>query len=236
MAHLRLKDKWLSYLQCTLQSQTTREAAKSCTVHRSTSFRWRHCFLQWAKRDGSAHLGGITEANETDLLESSKGARKLSRAARKRGGPAAKRGLSRQQICVLIARGDRSGQTLDFVTGAGALSKAQLHQCLQPVLDDDALLVSDANPAYHYCAAEAGLTHEAVNLSQHVRVKGAFHVQNVNAYHSRLHQWLGRFHGVATCYLPSHLGWRRALDTHRLPTPQALLQAAVGGFPHVMRT
>jgi len=90
LAHLRLKDKWLSYLQCTLQSQTTREAAKSCTVHRSTSFRWRHCFLQWAKRDGSAHLGGITEANETDLLESSKGARKLGRAARKRGGPAAK--------------------------------------------------------------------------------------------------------------------------------------------------
>lgn len=92
--------------------------------------------------------------------------------------------------------------------------------------------MSDANATYHYFAAEAGISHEAVNLSAGVRVKGAYHVQNVNAYHSRLHQWLDRFHGVATHYLPNYLGWRRALDSRRLATPTALLRAAVGVFPH----
>jgi hypothetical protein len=36
---------------------------------------------------------------------------------------------------------------------------------------------------------------------------------NVNAYHSRLKQWLRRFNGVATKNLPHYLGWRRALET-----------------------
>jgi len=235
LAHLRLKAKWLDYLQCVLESQTVRQAAKACGIHRNTSFRWRHRFLQGAAQDRPAHLSGITEADETYLLESNKGARRLGRAARKRGGSASKRGLSQEQVCVLVAR-DRMGQTLDFVTGTGPVTKAQLSKYLQPVLYDDALLVSDANATYHYFAAEAGITHEAVNLSQGVRVRGAFHVQNVNAYHSRLRQWLHRFHGVATRYLSNYLGWRRALDTHRLPTPQALLRAAIGVFPHSTMT
>ena len=66
-----------------------------------------------------------------------------------------------------------------------------------------------------------------------MRVKGALHVQNVNAFHSRLHQWITRFHGVAIHYLPNYLGWRRAIDTGRLKAPHALLLAAVGVFPQV---
>lgn len=39
-----------------------------------------------------------------------------------------------------------------------------------------------------------------------------FHLNNVNAYHGRLKEWLRRFHGVATKNLPNYLGWRRALE------------------------
>lgn len=61
-------------------------------------------------------------------------------------------------------------------------------QHLRPALHDDTLLVTDDNAAYRYFAAEPGITHESVNLSQDVRVRGAFHVQNINAYHCRLRQ------------------------------------------------
>lgn len=57
-------------------------------------------------------------------------------------------------------------------------------------------------------------------------------MQNVKAYHRRLRHWLTRFDGVAPHDLPNYLGWRRALDTRRLPTPDALLCAAIGVFPH----
>lgn len=235
LARLRQKSKWLNYLKAVLESLTVRAAAQNVGVHRTTSFRWRHRFLAWVKEDRPDRLHGITEADETYILESMKGARKLSRPPRKRGGPADQRGTSIAQVCVLVAR-DRTGQTVDFVTGRGPVSKAQLRECLSPVLDPDALLVSDANASYHYFAQEQGLTHEAVTVSRGVRVRGAYHVQNVNAYHSRLHGWMYRFHGVATYYLPNYLGWRRALDTHRLDTPGAMLLASVGVFPHLTRT
>ena len=232
LAHLRHKGQWLTYLQCMLDSLTVRKAAKATDIHRNTSFRWRHRFLEWTKNDRPTKLHGIAEADEAYMLESEKGSRHLEREARHRGGAASQRGTSKEQVCILIAR-DRTGQTLDFVTGRGPVSKAQLHHCLPQVLDDDALLVSDSNAVYHYFALEAGITHEAINLRARVRVRGAIHVQNVNAYHSRLRGWIGRFHGVATRYLPNYLGWLRGLDTKRLATPESLLSSALGTFPHL---
>ena len=57
------------------------------------------------------------------------------------------------------------------------------------------------------------------------RVDGQIHVQNVNAYHSRFKQWLGRFHGVASKYLPNYLGWRWAIDGERIRSSQGFLEA-----------
>ena len=39
-----------------------------------------------------------------------------------------------------------------------------------------------------------------------------FHINNINAYHSHLKEWLRPFHGVATKNLPNYLGWRRTLE------------------------
>ncbi len=61
-------------------------------------------------------------------------------------------------------------------------------------------------------AKELGVHHEAMNLSAGERVRGPWHIQNVNAYHGRLKGWMHRFRGVATSYLESYLGWFRALD------------------------
>jgi len=55
------------------------------------------------------------------------------------------------------------------------------------------------------------------------------HINNVNAYHSRLKEWLRRFHGVATRNLPNSMGWRCALEAPAEQTnPQTWLLAALG--------
>ena len=51
----------------------------------------------------------------------------------------------------------------------------------------DGVLVSDSNPTYNAFCNTENITHESVNLSQSQRVfQGAYHVQNVNVYQSRL--------------------------------------------------
>ncbi len=142
---------------------------------------------------------------------------------------AAKRGISKEHDCVLVAR-DRDGRTFDFVPDRGAVTKSQLHEHLLPALEADILLVTDAHAAYRAFAREAGISHEAVNLRQAERVRGAVHVQNVNGYHRRFRQWLARFNGVASQYLLNYLGWRWALDGGRIDSSEALLRAALGSF------
>ena len=56
-----------------------------------------------------------------------------------------------------------------------------------------------------------------------------YHMQNVNAYDSRLKTWVRRFHGVATHYLHNYLGWRRLIDrSHDTVSPATFLSAALG--------
>lgn len=229
LSRLRHKDKWLSYLRALKESLTVRKAATQVGLNRKTSFRWRHRFLALICKDHPNVLHGITEADETYLLESHKGSRHLDRKPRKRGGKASRRGISREQVCVLVAR-DRAGCTVDFVTGLGPISISDLKNTLKPVLNADALLVSDGHTAYQtFCEAE-NFSHEVVNLSKGGRVKGAFHLQNVNAYHSRFKGWLHQFHGVATKYLQHYLGWRRSLEQHPGISSESLLSISLEQF------
>jgi transposase-like protein len=229
LARLRRREKWLDYARQMLDSRSVRAAAITVGVHRNTSFRWRHRFLAGVRHDQPERLAGIAEADELFLLESQKGSRELDRPARKRGGMARSRGISHEHDCILVVR-DRGGQTCSFVTGRAAVTPRQLHRHLRPVLDPDVLLVTDGHRAYRIFARKAGIAHAFVNLRQGERVRGAIHVQNVNAYHRRFRSWLARFHGVASRYLPHYLGWRWALDGERIASPERLLRAAVGVF------
>jgi transposase-like protein len=224
LARLRKKARWLPYLQCMLDSHTVRRAADLVGVHRNTSFRWRHRFLRAVKLDRQWPLGPVTEADETYILESQKGSRTLTRPARRRGGVASKRGITHEHDCILVAR-DRTGRTIDAVTGRAPLKCAQLHQHLGPRLAPQSLRVTDGHPAYATFTREAEIAHAAVNQSAGARVDGELHVQNVNAYHARFKSWLRRFNGVASRYLGNYLGWRWAIDGKRITSPANFLVA-----------
>ena len=231
LARLRHKDKWLDYAQQMEQGQSVRKSANACEVHRNTAFRWRHRFLVEPNSSKPASLVGIAEADEAFFLESFKGRKKaMPRASRKRGGKAATPGLSDEQIPVLICR-DRTGSTTDFILEKD--DRTHIFEALKPILASDAILCTDGSRAMIGVARKIGITHRPVNLAAGIRViSKVYHVQNVNAYGSRLKTWMRRFNGVATHYLANYLGWRRYLDCHsRHPSPAAFLGASLGIKP-----
>ena len=190
-------------------------------MHRNTAFRWRHRFLTEIETIQPLVLNGIVEADETFFLESQKGSRVWTRAARgeceppdrlprRRGGSASKRGVSGEQVPVLVVR-DRHGTTADAVLPG--VTKEALRAVLRPIMSKDTLLCTDGLRIYRTLAKEEGFAHQPVNVSSGCRVKDrVFHIQHVNAYHSRLKGWLRQFNGVATRYLSNYLGWRRMLE------------------------
>jgi transposase-like protein len=228
LARLRMKERWESQAQALITGESLVKAAQRCAVDVTTAFRWRHRFLSAPALDKPAQLSGVVEADETYILESFKGKRSgLPRAAHKRGGMAKTRGLSAEQIPVLIAR-DRSGQTTDAVLAKR--DRASIAAALGGVVTPDNQLCCDGGKAIVSFARKAkipccilpkpgGPRPEAPNL----------HINNVNGYHGRLKEWLRPFHGVATEYLDHYLGWRRAVEALGTDAgSQAWLRAALG--------
>jgi len=227
LARLHYPERWKDYAQALIDGLSVRKAAKRCGISKNTAFLWRHRFLACAAQHHAAHEAGIVEVDETFFLESFKGQRKLPRAPRKRGGVGKTRGTGKNQIPVMVVR-DREGHTADFKLEK--LDAEHVRAALLPLIDREAVLCSDGAAVYANFARTQGITHHVVHSRPGERVRqGAFHIQNVNAYHSRLKSWMTRFHGVATRYLPNYLGWRRMLERYQQRIqPVHCIQEAVG--------
>ena len=123
---------------------------------------------------------------------------------------------------------DRAGATANLMLDSGKAASVQA--ALAPLLPKDTVLCTDGSTTLASAARALGVEHHGVNVSRGIRVDGPWHVQNVNAFVSRLRQWMGRFKGVATRYLASYLGWFRVLD-RAPPTgvqPACMLALAIG--------
>jgi transposase-like protein len=227
LAHLRKADCWPDYAQALIDGLTVRKAARQCGISKNTAFLWRHRFLVQAARHHDTRETGIVEVDETFFLESFKGQRVMPRPPRKRGGVGKSRGAGPDQIPVMVVR-DREGHTADFQLEK--LDAAHVSAVLKPLVDKTSVLCTDGAAVYAAFARRNRITHKVVHARSGLRVQEvAFHIQNVNAYHSRLKGLMVRFHGVATRYLVNYLGWRRMLERYQqLIQPKDCLQEAVG--------
>jgi len=151
------------------------------------------------------------------------GAEVPDRAARGRGGKATKRGLSHEQVPILVAASGAVVSAVLPVDSADAIKAV-----LDPVLSKDALLVTDGGTALACCAIGMKVSHEVVNQSAGERVRGELHIQTVNSLHERIKTFLRVRRGVATKYLDNYLRWFHLADLQHAPTPRACLNAAIG--------
>ena len=69
-----------------------------------------------------------------------------------------------------------------------------------------------------------------------MRTQGAWHIQNVNAYHSRLKPWMRPFNDVATKCLEHYLGGQHELDDKCIAEEIPMLKVAIGLFLQLTRT
>ena len=221
MSGLHHKGKWFDYFACMIEGKTLRESVKACGMDIKTLCRWRHRFLEVPALLKALLLQGIVEADETLFPCSEKGNKNLNRAAKQRGSKAKKPGRSKEDWVPVLPVRDRSGKTYDVVMssfGANPLN-AEFKDKIEP----DSVLCSDGLRSYVKVASENKLIHKPLNISAGVRViDTVLHIQNVNAYHSRLKKGMRRFHGVASKHLEPYLGWFRFLETNKNPNKNKL--------------
>lgn len=226
LAQLHRRDAWLEYARALVDRVSLRKAAKRAGIGLEASFRWRHRFLKAARDKRPSVVTGIVEADETLILKSWKGSKRLvARAPRRRGGQPKKLGTSPSDYDIVLIMRDRHKVTTDHILPN--FEGATFDAVMDPVVTRDSVLVTDGRPSYATFAKDRGMLHVAIFANHGEHVYDGFHIQNVNAYTSRLKSWMTPFKGVASKYLDSYLGWRRMIerDGDRLTPRHAVAQA-----------
>jgi transposase-like protein len=196
-SRLREKEKLLAHAGCMSQGMTVRRTAEAVGLTVDRAFRWRHRFLGLAAGQRPCGMTGVVEADETFFRRSYKGQRRgLPRAPKRRGGPTpGVPGGDWVGVALAIQRGVRIAT--DRVLPC--LSAEALTEALRPALGPDAVLSTDGKTAYGIVAANLGIAAGSFVASYDgYGGAGTWHVQNLNAYISRLKGWMFRFRGVAT--------------------------------------
>lgn len=150
---------WVRFIECMMEGFSLRKCAEQLhgEVTHVTLFYWRHKILSALKQIPTESFQGIVEMDVTYFLYSEKGKRNIStRKSRKHGGKANYRGISNEQICVLVAR-DRQKMTFSGVIGRGRIRTTKLDKAIGKHLSDSNVLCTDAWRAFSSYANSKGL-------------------------------------------------------------------------------
>ena len=209
---LKKPELFSKYLYHMLMGYSIKKCAAQTGVCIQTSFDWRHKVLSAFEQACPEGFEGIVESDDIFFLESGKGSRELDRKPRKRGNKATKRGISNEQIAVVVTC-DRTDNKELRVATRGRVSKNDLEKVFAGKLDNVETLCTDTHRSYTAFTKSHNIDHQKFNVSKGQRVKDkVYHVQNVNNTAARLRTWMRPFNGVATKYLQNYMNWFMILE------------------------
>lgn len=225
--NLHHKSLLLMYVACMRDGLSVRKTAERLGLHRNVVYRWRKRLMPALKQHQPSVITGVAEVDEAYFRRSYKGRKRgMPRKAYKRGTPASKRGISSEQVPVVtaISRGSRDSH---ITVLAAVPTTAAVADALGPALARDVVLCADSGGIYKPMGDRLGITVRQIPSGSHKL--GPYHIQNVNALHSRMKGWLSQFRGVATHNLPLYLAWFRFFDRNpQAANPRQFLLDAMG--------
>jgi len=213
MARIHKKHLIGEYMKLMEQEKSLDKIKSHLGISKQTAFDWRHKILSGIEHSDKGTFQGITESDDTFFLHSEKGSKHISRAPRKRGGTAKKRGINNEHVAVLVTA-DRVSEIDLTVVRLGRIKKKDINQAIGDRVSEQTILCSDSHVSYRGFAIDKKIEHHPIraDLKQYVKKK-IYHVQHVNSIDSRLKKWIeSRFGGVSTKYLQKYLNWFRTKE------------------------
>lgn len=200
---------WKKYILCMVRKLSIRKSAEECNISIRTSFMWRHKILDALRLSNKTQLEGIIEADEAYFRVSYKGSKPINRKSRKRGGETHKRGLSKEQVCVVCGIERDSKESISKIGGLGKPSIATIKNVLDKKIKEKSVICTDKEKSYLKFAKSNDLEH--IRLEEFKSKKGIYHINHINSYHTRLKKFIDNFNGVSTKHLNNYLIWNNVI-------------------------
>lgn len=192
-------DKWNIVIRDTLSLVAIKDTAAKADISVQTVFNMRHKILLVLAQLVSEHnLEGVIECDETFVLESNKGKAIPGKKARKRQALASKRGLSNEQICVIVST-NQDGVEYACAVDRGKPSSDSIKNCLINHIEENSVMITDGLASYNHIVALKVCIH--YTLSSYKEYDKLLHLNTVNIIPSLLKQRISKYHGVTTKYL-----------------------------------
>ena len=201
----------MAYAECFVLMLPLRECAGRCHVCIKTAYTMRHRLIECLSAYSPSFKTGRgcgRELDETYFPESfrgnhTKGSFTMPRPSQHRGKQVHRRGLSREQICVMTGVND-SNETLLQVSGRGILSRKRAMDVLRDRITSASVVATDKASAYVDVLAELEVAAHTAHDSKN-RSEGA--IKLINTVHSLLDTFMKPFKGVSTKHLGAYLAW-----------------------------
>ncbi len=205
------KETWMANAECFVLMLPLRECAGRCHVCLKTAYTMRHRLIECLSAYSPSFKTGRgcgCELDETYFPESfkgnhTKGSFTMPRHSRHRGKQVHRRGLSREQICVMTGVND-SNETFLQVSGRGILSRKRAMDVLRDRIASASVVATDKASAYVDVLAELEVdAHTAYDSKD--PSEGT--INRINTVHSLLDTFMKPFKGVSTKHLGTYLAW-----------------------------
>jgi len=208
LAHIHKKEKLIPYLKLMKLDLSLDKIKEELQINKKTALDWRHKISASISAIESDVFVGITESDETFFLHSNKGSKSLVTKARSRGKSIKTRGISDNQVAVIVSTDRRKTMNVK-VACLGRITKKNITQAIGEMVVEQTILCSDGHASYKGFAKDNSIEHHVLraNAKEYVKNK-KFHIQHVNSMHSRMKNWINKKKlGVATKNLQMYMNW-----------------------------
>lgn len=203
-------EQWSDFIKCMLYGLSLRKTAKDIGISTTTAFAWRHKVIKaLANYQVVIELSGEIQMDETYFLLNMKGPWKgkhMPRPSKKKGEPSIYRGVSNEQVCVLVAI-DENDQVFTQIIGQGNPLKENILKSVEDKIQKKSHITSDSKSAYADIADQLECTITQIPSGEYT--KDEYSLGVINQYHSKLKTWFRKFRGVSTKHLEGYLMWFR---------------------------
>jgi len=196
---------WKSVIADTVGLKSMDHTAKRLGISHQSVFTMRHKILMAMEElpgFNDAVLDGVSELDETFVLECEKGrkfADNAPRKPRKHGAKASKRGISNEYVCICTGV-ERGGDAYALSVNRAKPDAQELSAVFEGHISQEALALCDGLLSYNALPEVTGCT---LGNCSHVDAgqKKFFNLNTVNSFHSMIKRTYINYRGVATTYL-----------------------------------
>ena len=219
---------WTVFVKGLLKGETYKELSRECGVSTTTIRNWRlKVFVALERLAEDVKLSGLIFADDTRIPYNFKGCHGgefiAPRNSHVRGGQTTMKNHQKNEICVLCAI-DANRNSFSRCIGFGTPSGKRLSNGFADKLhvDENTVLITDGAQTYGRTVKDYGIPQWERRVTKKVKGKrfpntahGDMHIQIINNYHKRLKEFLVRYHGVASRFLPGYLLLFDYKENHR---------------------